>query len=498
MSRNESTGGVMWRRVLGVLLAALICAASPQNRTDRRPVTFDPKPWLEDFHQILSEMSSHYANLDWAVADRKMDLHLLRLDTEAKLRAARDETEARRIIERFIASFGDGHLAIEWPKSKAEPTPAAAASQSLCNRLGYKARVHPGLNFSDLPNFFSLNTPEAKLFPGGLLRLRNGTVIGIIRIGDFSEHSHPELCEQARRDLRLAENANCDEKCDDRVQLATANLLTSALVRRVETLGAAGATTLLVDITHNGGGSDWVEAAARALSSLPLRDSKMAFIKHDHWTRQLQDRLREIQADISKHADSPVPLEVAAHTLEKAIDESQGHCDTSAVWDTGKVSCSLLVKDLLFASGIVPYAKPGSLASLQSGTVLFQPSRFAYRENSSRLPLYVVVDRDTWSAAEYFAALLQDNHAAAIFGEVTGGAGCGYTNGGIPATLKNSTAGLKMPDCVRLRADGSDEVKGVTPDVLLPWAKQDSDFQRLEKLVSALESRQAARQSSSQ
>src|SRR5215471_2974170 len=337
MSRNESTGGVMWRRVPGVLLAALICAASPQNRTDRRPVTFDPKPWLEDFHQILSEMSSHYANLDWAVADRKMDLHLLRLDTEAKLRAARDETEARRIIERFIASFGDGHLAIEWPKSKAEPTPAAAASQSLCNRLGYKARVHPGLNFSDLPNFFSLNTPEAKLFPGGLLRLRNGTVIGIIRIGDFSEHSHPELCEQARRDLRLAENANCDEKCDDRVQLATANLLTSALVRRTETLRAAGATMLLIDITHNGGGSDWVEAAARALS--------------------------------------PVPLDAAAHTLEKAINESKAPCDTSTVWDTGKVNCSLLVKDLLYASGMVPYAKPESLASLQSKTALFQIGR---------------------------------------------------------------------------------------------------------------------------
>jgi C-terminal processing protease CtpA/Prc len=102
------------------------------------------------------------------------------------------------------------------------------------------------------------------------------------------------------------------------------------------------------------------------------------------------------------------------------------------------------------------------------------------------LPLYVLVDKDTWSAAEYFAALLQDNHAATIVGELTGGAGCGYTNGGIPTQLKNSKAEVQMPDCVRLRADGSDEVSGITPDVLVPWAKRDSAYQRVRKLMTTL------------
>jgi C-terminal processing protease CtpA/Prc len=44
----------------------------------------------------------------------------------------------------------------------------------------------------------------------------------------------------------------------------------------------------------------------------------------------------------------------------------------------------------------------------------FIQSRYAYTENPKALPLYVVVDRETWSAAEYFAALLQDNHAATV------------------------------------------------------------------------------------
>jgi C-terminal processing protease CtpA/Prc len=146
----------------------------------------------------------------------------------------------------------------------------------------------------------------------------------------------------------------------------------------------------------------------------------------------------------------------------------------------------LLVTDVLSNGGILPYAEPRSFASLESKTTLFHPLRYAYTESSERLPLYVAVDGDTWSAAEYFAAVLQDNGAATIVGEVTGGAGCGYTNGGIPTTLKNSHAAVKMPDCVRLRKDGSNEVSGITPDVLVPWSKHDSAYLRAEKLFQSL------------
>jgi hypothetical protein len=44
-----------------------------------------------------------------------------------------------------------------------------------------------------------------------------------------------------------------------------------------------------------------------------------------------------------------------------------------------------------------------------------------------------------------------------------------------------------MPDCVRLRADGSNEVAGITPDILVPWANRDSEYQRVNKLVTTLE-----------
>jgi hypothetical protein len=58
-------------------------------------------------------------------------------------------------------------------------------------------------------------------------------------------------------------------------------------------------------------------------------------------------------------------------------------------------------------------------------------------------------------------------------GARTGGAGCGYTWGGTPTTLKNSGAVLKLPDCVRFRADGSNEVRGILPDVPVPLRADD-------------------------
>jgi C-terminal processing protease CtpA/Prc len=63
--------------------------------------------------------------------------------------------------------------------------------------------------------------------------------------------------------------------------------------------------------------------------------------------------------------------------------------------------------------------------------------------------------------------MLQDNHAAVVMGATTVGAGCGHTNGGAPTTLKNSGSILELPDCARLRADGSNEVMGIQPDVLV-------------------------------
>ncbi len=83
--------------------------------------------------------------------------------------------------------------------------------------------------------------------------------------------------------------------------------------------------------------------------------------------------------------------------------------------------------------------------------------------------------------------MLTDNHAATIVGSLTLGCGCGFTNGGIPTTLPRSGAHVHVPDCARLRADGSNEASGIVPDVLLPFAGRDSPYQRAAKVAAGLE-----------
>lgn len=77
----------------------------------------------------------------------------------------------------------------------------------------------------------------------------------------------------------------------------------------------------------------------------------------------------------------------------------------------------------------------------------------------------MLVDNETWSAAEQFAAVLRDNDAAIVMGTRTGGAGSGHLYGKSPITLSHSGATLELPNCVRFRKDGSNEVNGIVPDV---------------------------------
>jgi hypothetical protein len=71
-------------------------------------------------------------------------------------------------------------------------------------------------------------------------------------------------------------------------------------------------------------------------------------------------------------------------------------------------------------------------------------------------------------------------------GAPTVGAGCGHTNGGTPTTLKNSGGVLELPDCARIRTDGSNEVMGIQPDVLVGLRREDGPHRRALRVVKQL------------
>jgi C-terminal processing protease CtpA/Prc len=117
---------------------------------------------------------------------------------------------------------------------------------------------------------------------------------------------------------------------------------------------------------------------------------------------------------------------------------------------------------------------------------VFSVAQYDYRDGVWDGPVIVLVDDSTGSAAEELPALLQDHKAALVVGSRTAGMGCGHTWGGSPTRLSNSGATLLLPDCSRFRADGTNEVRGIIPDLLIPWRSSDGPRFRARLLAGAL------------
>jgi len=119
-------------------------------------------------------------------------------------------------------------------------------------------------------------------------------------------------------------------------------------------------------------------------------------------------------------------------------------------------------------------------------SLAFTPAKFKYSPGVWSGPLIVLVNGNTGSAAEEFTAVLQDNDAAVVMGAPTACAGCGHTDGGTPTTLHNSGGVLVIPDCAHFRADGSNEVMGIQPDVLVGLRSQDSRHRQALRVAAKL------------
>jgi hypothetical protein len=435
-----------------ILAAALLACAAP---APAQP--FDPAPWLEDLEQMRQAFHKKYANREWLETERELKLNALFSQAAAAIRNAPDDAAVRSLFERLPRKLGDGHVAIDWPKKAASASVIKASAPSsapdLCSQLGYNSRQNRPGTAQALPSYQALTSDRENPFTAGTVSLA-GQNVGVLRIGIFQPQGYPGLCSSAVRALAIPADRPCDESCEDEVLTWAYRRMTGALEDRVRQLKAAGASVLVVDITNNGGGSEWAEAAARIFSSKLLVSQRRGFVRGEHWAKQWQflaSQLREQAANAPKQ-DRERLLAWAAEA-DAALREAQSPCPSS--------SC---IAKAGYATGLVGSARSGEFAGKHWAAHVFNPAQFPYHDGVWSGPLIVLVDQETWSAAEQFAAVLQDNKAAIIIGARTGGAGCGYTWGGMPTVLKNSGAVLKLPDCVRFRADGSNEVRGIIPD----------------------------------
>lgn len=422
---------------------------------------WDAKPWLADLAQIRAAVDNSYPNRDWLTGEREVSLDRWFDRTADTIRASRSDAVARRALEKLVERFNDGHVVLSWPTPTTEtivgPDQSARAQApsipSFCAARGYNAGQVTAGNAASLSGYQTIDVGGP--FQSGLVSTER-KIVGVIRIGVFSPQGYPAICEQALDNLRTDVRKPCDAACDDQLLTEAYAIMTRGLMTTIARLRAAGAQVLMVDLTRNGGGTEWAEAAARIVSPVSLRSAPLAVMRGDAWVRRWDDLAAKLRMEAKRASREDRSMLIDFSARAAATANGLKPCIGSA--------CTRLAQ-AGFASGLLSELASGQLDGRKWGVDVFSPAQFPYRDSVWKGPLIVLVDGETWSAAEQFAAMLQDNNAAVIMGARTGGAGCGHLDGNDPITLTHSKAKLEMPNCGRFRKDGSNEVSGIVPDV---------------------------------
>lgn len=212
--------------------------------------TFDRAGWRSDYALLKRHTAQRYANLDWVVEHRTLDLVGLDRETQAALDNAWSRVQGYRALNAFVAAFDDPHVTL----SLAEGPPPAAASALVaaeapapkvesCEAAGYVADSSGfAARWSRVSDWRPLGPADAD-FPIAMV----GDT-GVLRIGTFGDDRYLPACKRAFR-------AGIDE---DALRAATRGVLNREIASALARLRAAGARRLLVDVGGNGGGSEWV------------------------------------------------------------------------------------------------------------------------------------------------------------------------------------------------------------------------------------------------
>jgi Peptidase family S41 len=464
----------MLRRWFTLLFVGAVCFSA-----SRAEPAFDPKPWLADLEQMRVAFASRYANLEWAATDRGAVLDEYFERARKRIAAANDAGSARAAFDGLIRRLGDGHVEIDWP---AAAPPAAsngpAAAPDPCG--DYDERMAGTPLLAKAASYQPLVTAWSASFPAGIIRV-GARRVGVLRIGMFGPQGTPPLCRAALAALAIPADKPCDDACAARIDTWTAARFSEDFMLKAQHIDA-----LLIDVTDNGGGSEWAEAAVRIVTPIRLTSERVDFVRGPQWVKELGDSETDLRkaAETASPADRAFLLTLADQAKAKRAVAATP-CDGTPLLKGARPNCAWLGEGF-YGSGLVASADPARLKGRPWAATVFSPMEYPWREGVWRGPLLVLVDGETWSAAEEFAAVLQDNRAARILGEPTGGAGCGHTDGSEPVVLANSGGRLELPDCARLRRDGSNEVRGIVPDLALPWHRHDGADRRAADVIAIL------------
>lgn len=476
--------------LLSVALASVaLTSASPP---------YDAAAWRADFVQMRTELEARYVNLAWMGSyESGVDVPSMVRRTEAALDSAHSDAEASDALRAFVANFHDGHLselATLAPSRTKAPEPDKATLNpddpiSGCAAFGHAstASVAFSLPMESLPGVRLLGDGQDSVFRVGLAEV-GGKRIGLIRIQVFRARGFPRACRRAWDKARAAGTPITRGAIGE----AAGHLWLQDLADQLKALRAAGAQAVIVDVGNNSGGDDSGDWIPRLFGSRPIASARLLVVDAPSGVTYLDEEIDDLTEALGA---GPGPK--AKADLEKALalfrarkaSVGAAPCDLSWVWSErrawGDLTCRRVI-EAGYADGPLPGLPAHAYGDKRTESALAWSTVVQDLYGAWPGPAYVLTDRKTFSSAEMFSATMRDNGAAKIVGVRTGGDGCGFMGDSPPLVLTHSRLRFRVPNCIRLRADGTNEVAGVAPDLPVIPTEDESDRARAARVLQAV------------
>jgi hypothetical protein len=465
-------------RRVGWVIVALACVPLVAQAQG-----FSRADWMADFEQLQRLLATNYPNLEWH-ARRGVDLAGNVARARAALERAQSVEEAHGIFERFLLRLGDAHLSIEWEANP--PDPADDATLPDCVRFGFRDDADTRAVASRLDGYVDIS-PKGGTIGAGFVTVE-GRQVGVLRVPSFVPSR--AQCEEflRARPTTVKESAEL-ARYEDAIGTGASRLWLAEVEERLRQLGARRPALLLVDVAGNGGGKQLAITLARMLGGDAVRAPALALVREPVRAQEIADRAQRLATTTRKAprverdflAATLAPLRAAARAAHEP-------CDLTPLWRGATVACTNLVTGPFFAGGLVEHEIPDRWLGKPWAAELSATAEYGAHPRAWNGAVVVLVDEASASATELFAAMLQDARAALVIGAPTLGAGCGWTMGQYESSrlLDRSRARVMIPDCARLRADGSNEIDGIQPDLLIGFRRADTPRQRAQRLAKAL------------
>jgi hypothetical protein len=481
------------------LAAALALAAST---ADAATPAFDRAAWQADYAYLKHRLETFDANLAWLGSPQSgVDLPALDRRTTAALARAESDEDARQALADFTAGVHDGHFSMLGALS---PPPAGGAGPveparppldpkdpaGGCAALGFAstARVPFSAPFESLPGFRLEGDGLSTVFRAGTLDDGHGGRLGVVRIQNFRVTPFPVACLAGWAALAKAGKVIDPDAVGDAAQEAWYGALADQLRRfRAEQVRA-----VIVDVGANSGGNDSGDYAARLFSDRPVKSARLLMAAAPDAAKYFDEVIDEMNKGLAK-----AKTDAGRQALRATLADFQArkaqlagvHCDLSWVWTQRRPwrldACNRLV-EAGSSGGPSDGLPPGAFGDPDAASRLSGASGWERYWGAWTGPAYVLTSATSYSSAEMFAARMRDNGIARTIGARTGGDGCGFMTDPEPVVLPHSRQRYRIPNCVRLRKDGTDEVAGVPPDLPVTPYEGESERARAARIVAVV------------